>query len=381
MLKYHIKKEVMNLNRKVTFKETIELFIINTIYDIKNETEIPRINFVFKEEAYKLFYDIMNDPFVLNKGWTPNIKKENIEFLKNNIDYNYPTIFIKDHIKFFSYLTDITNSSIKIHKEYNIDNNSRNHLLNILKRIWLRMSPNDFNNIENFLHQQLIFTQTDIFNNYKFHDKTEHIITKYKDFKVSITNSLNKTWDESTKCISFKILKENNSHSLPNIYYDIKNDTCYIYAIQNNRNAKKIPTINKEIYKEYRGNSQPNKVYALKLFIKLLKDNNIKRIKVPTLQVLNYDYHKLLSIQEKETFKKLWPEYSLDDLQLVKDNEKDRDLIWFRNVINKEDTISKIKTEDLIKLIYRIVEEDNDLYLTNDIDIDDTLDIKIKTLK
>ena len=369
------------MNRKVTFKETIELFITNTIYDINNETEIPKINFIFNENAYKLFYEIMNDPFFLNRGWTPNIKEKDIEFLKTNIDYNKPTIYIKDHIKFFSYLTEITNNSINLHKEYNIDIMSRNHLINILKRIWLRMSPNDINDVENFLYKQLLFTKTDLFKEYKFNKINKRIIDNYKNNKIIIENKLNHTWDESTKCMSFEILNGTNSHSLPNIYYDTFNDTCYIYAIQNNRKPNRIPEINKEIYKEFRGDGQPNKVYSLKLFIKLLKEKNIKTIKIPTLQVLNYDYHKILSNHELVSFNKMWPEFSLNDLSNIDDKELEMELIWFNNVINNEDTISKIKTEDLIKLIYRIVNEDKELILTNDIDISDTLNIKIKKLQ
>ena len=70
------------LNREVTFKETIELFLTTTIYDIVNEVEIPRINFIFNENAYNLFYEVMKKPFKLKNGWTPNIKKEDIIFLK-----------------------------------------------------------------------------------------------------------------------------------------------------------------------------------------------------------------------------------------------------------------------------------------------------------
>lgn len=370
------------MNKKVTFKETVELFLTNTIYELSNKSEIPKINFIFNEEAYKTFYEIMNNPFKIDNGYKPNIKEKDINYLKAFNDSNYPTIYVKDHIKFFTYLTNITNYSIELHQKYNKSKPARTQLIQILKRIWLRMSPNDFHNIEEFLYKQLEFVKTDIFEDYKFKNfNKRHIINNFNNYEVIAENSLNNTWDESTKCMSFRILTEYNLHTLPNIYYDTINDTCYIYAIQNDRNPNKIAELDKLIYKKYRGNSQPNKVYALKLFINLLKEKGIKTIKVPTLQVLNYGYHEILSKNESERFKKLWPKYLINNLTNWEEIEYKNDLKWYNHIVDKEDTISKIKTEDLIYLIYRIVNEDDTLLITNDIDISDTLEIKIKTLK
>jgi len=365
------------MNRKITFKETVELFINTIIYDIVNESEIPRINFIFNNDAYDLFYEVMKNPFKLDRGWTPDIKEEDIISLKNSINYNYSTIYVKDHIKFFTYLTEITNSNINQHNKYNLDKISRQYLLYTLKRIWLRMGPNDLNNIEDFLYRQLLFSRTDIFEEYKFRKNNYHIINNYHNYKVIAVNSLNNTWDESTKCMSFEILTDSNYHNLPNIYYDTIYDTCYIYALQNERKANKIKDIDKLLYKEFRGNSQPNKVYALKLFINMLKEKGIKTIKVPTLQILDYDYHKILSKKEKENFDRLWSNVSLKNLSIYEKEQYESDLLWYSHIVDKEDTISKIKTEDLINLIYKIVNEDKELELLNDIDISDTLDIKI----
>jgi len=368
------------MNREISFKETVELFINTIIYDIVNEVEIPRINFIFNENAYDLFYEVMKKPFKLKKGWTPDIKEEDIFFLKNIIDYNYPSIFIKDHIKFFSLLTNITNNLIKSYNKHNQNKISRSLLMNIMRRIWLRMGVDDFNNVEMFLEKQLEFVKTDFFEEYNFNVNKTHTIDTFHNYKVKIFNSLNNTWDESNKCISFLITNNEENHELPNIYYDIINKTCYIYAVQNSRNAHKSLIINKMIYKEYRGSCQPNKVYALKLFIKLLKEKEIKNIKIPTLQVLNYHYHELLSIKEKENFPEKWNK----EIEKLTNEELYYyyiDKNWYNHIVDKEDKISKLKTEDFINLIYKIIDEDNDLYLTNDIDISDTLDIKIKSLK
>jgi hypothetical protein len=104
---------VKKLNKIITLKETIELFLTRVIYDISNNNEIPKINFLFNEEAYNLFNHIKDNPLKIGTGWKPNINESDIIFLKNSINPDYPTIYIKDHIKFFTYLTEIANASIK----------------------------------------------------------------------------------------------------------------------------------------------------------------------------------------------------------------------------------------------------------------------------
>ncbi|MBQ3021456.1 MAG: hypothetical protein IJD92_04470 [Bacilli bacterium] len=369
------------MNRKVTFKETVELFINRTIYEIYNETEVPRFNIIFNKEAYELFYEVMNNPFELENGWTPSIKKEDIEFLHKLKNNDCPTLYVKNHLEFFTYLTEITNNLINIYTNYNKNNNPRQILNLVLKTIWLRMGPNDFNEVEKFLKRQASFSKTDLFIEYKFNRFNEHIIDNFYNHKVIVVNSLNSVWDESTKHMSFKILTDYNIHVLPNIYYDTYNDTCYIYAIQNDRNGNKIEEIDKLIYKKYRGNGQPNKIYALKLFINILKEKGIKKIKIPTIQVLNYKLHEIISKKEKESFNKIWRKEILDELNHWEEYEYNIALNWYNHVVDKENIISKIKTEDFINVIYRIIKEDNQLELLNDIDITDTLEIKIKTLK
>jgi hypothetical protein len=72
-VKITFQKEGIIMNRKITFKETVELFINTIIYDIVNEIETPRINFIFNDEAYNLFYKVMKNPFKLDKGIPYNV--------------------------------------------------------------------------------------------------------------------------------------------------------------------------------------------------------------------------------------------------------------------------------------------------------------------
>ena len=52
--------------------------------------------------------------------------------------------------------------------------------------------------------------------------------------------------------------------------------------------------------------------------------------------------------------------------------------IWYNNIVDKQDLISKNKTENLINLFYRMTEHITDLEIRNDINVQgDYLDIRI----
>lgn len=373
-------------NNKVEFKEVIELFINNTIYELERETEIPRINIIFKEDAFDLFYNVMNNPFQMENAWTPDIKEKDIKFLKNQYYKDCPTIYVKDHIYFFKCLTDIINQNINLYQKYNDYRSARAYAIKFLRRIWLRLGPNDFNNIENFLKNQLNFVTIDIFEDLKL----ETNIDDFYGFNVTAKNTVGYSWDEAPLKMEFKIYDENNKeyHSLPHIYYGIENDTCYIYAIQNDRDRHNISKINRLLYKLNKDienpNVHPSMVYSITLFIDLLQKYGINQIKIPTLQVLSYRYHEILSEYEKNNFHKQWNDNFFSSLKFCDEYEKKYKLRnyrfakdWYNHVVDKQDTISKLKTENLINLIYRILERDNSLKLISDIDIDDCLIVKI----
>lgn len=371
---------------KVDFKEIVELFVISTIYDLKNEIETPKINIVFKEEAFNLFYEVMNNPHILEDAWSPNIEEKDINLLRKQNDINCPTLYVKDHMIFFKYLTEIINKQVILYDQYNEYSSARALALKLMRRIWLRLGVDDFNNVERFLQKQLEFVQNDIFNDYK----DETIIGNFYGCNVTAKSVINYSYDEAPLGMKFKIYDENNQtyHTLPHVFYGIENDTCYIYAVQNERFVEKISKIERLLYKLNKGienpNIHPSKVYTMILFIKLLRKKGINKIKIPTLQVLSYRYHELLSIKEKNDFSKKWNKQLFEDLkysseshQKYKLKEYKRAKIWYEHVVDKEDTISRLKTEELINLMYRVICQDESLTLINDIDISDTLIIKL----
>ena len=277
MVEYWLIRGDLVRENKVEFKEVVELFANKAIYDLMNESETPKINIVFKNDAFNLFYEVMHNPHQIENAWTPDISEKDIDLLRNQNDKNCPTIYVKDHIKFFKYLTDIINNNVVLHDKYNDYRSARAFTIKFLRRIWLRMGPNDFNNVEEFLERQLEFVKNDIFYNFK----NELVIHDFYNYNVTAKSTTTYSWDEASLEIKFKIYDQDNTsyHSLPHVYYGIENDTCYIYAIQNDREQHKIQKIERLLYKLNKGilkpNIHPSMVYSISLFINLLKEYGI----------------------------------------------------------------------------------------------------------
>ena len=104
----------------IDFKELIELFILRTLPCIKNEKEIPNINFIFDTNSIELFNYVMKHPFRKKDVWTEDISTADLEITKevNNMNPNSNTIIIDDGVLFFDYLVSIVNEHLKLFKEY-----------------------------------------------------------------------------------------------------------------------------------------------------------------------------------------------------------------------------------------------------------------------
>lgn len=407
----------MKKDNIVELKETVERFLIDTLPYIRGNYEVPQFNMVFPKEVFSLFEDITKSSSEQKTTWKPYLYQESINQLKQMSQFNneLPTIIVHNSSLFFKYLTDITNSLVALYQKYHIDSSTRELHIQVLRRIWLRMGPDDFNQVEIFLERQLTFLQNNILDNYQ----KETTIGNYCGYDVKAAVRLNETYDESTRCMQLKVYdKENNYHSLANIYYDISNDgtqnICYIYAIQNDRKRNKIPKVERCLYKINKGvldeetkeyldyknqlnpyypenisDVQPNQIVSLIYFLKILNQNNISKIKVPILQVLSYDYHIILSNQMKIDFPKTWTPEAIEDLKTATGDRKQwleetylYDKEWYEHIVDKEDLISKNKSETLIRIIRRASFHNPGIEICNEPFLQgDYLDIKLNKKK
>lgn len=362
----------------IEFREVVELFLNISFRQIKSEIETPNINFKFAEDGFALFKDIVAKPFIKEGFWTPNATQSDIDFILSHSDDDVPTIYINDSIKFFEYLTNIINSLIELNAQYDFTLSARNSAMNVLRRIWLRMGIEDLTNIEAFLENQLQFTRNRLLDTHS----TEKIYSSDSS-EIFMKSEVNPTWDETTRSMIFTIKRNDSTYELPHILYDIDDEgICYIYAVQSSK-SKKDKKIERELYKLNKDienpNVHPSKVCAMILFINELKKKGISKIRTPSMQVLSYRYHELLSEQAKEALEKAKTELeNFPDDKGVRINYEHAKQ-WYDVTYEKQDKINYLKTEELINLAYRITEHDPSIEIINEVNVQgDYLGIRVK---
>lgn len=365
----------------VTYKEVVELFIAIIYPQIKSESETPKFNIVFKEDAFGYFEEVKNNPFKKKDAFTFNIRDENINLLR--IYDDSPTIYIKDFELFFTLLTDIINNMVLLYNDYFIDTkDARMMAVNVLRRIWLKMGITDFNDVELFLAKQLEFVKSRMFTDLKLREHVGNL----DYFDVYAEDLLNTTFDESTRALAFTLENNSGRHTLPRIYYDIakenNEDVCYVYAIQNKGKVLFNKDIQRKLYKLNAGvhnlGVHPNQVMALISFLKLLESRGIAKINVSTQQIFSYHYHELLSDKTKKGFEKKWNEGKFQYIKSLPLKEQERywneyefDKKWYEHIVDKADDIEQRKTEKLFEIFYRVMEHLPDWEFKNDLDVQD----------
>ena len=359
--------------KTITFDELVEIFLSTSIHEINIEEEIPSINFNFKKDGFELFKKIVNNPI----SSLHCAHQEDINFLKNNCNKDCLSIEINDSFIFFKYLTDIVNETIKLFNEYDNSVNARETTVYLLRRIWLRMGINDVSNINYFLENQLQFIRNRIFDCHKL-----EIVNNIDGYSIYMKTKANELWDETTRSMVFSIENGEIIYELPHVLYDISNDgVCYIYGVQNHQ-GEKNKHIERKLYQLNKGidnpNVHPSKVYAMLLFINELKKKGISNIIVPSMQVLSYRYHELLSNESKKNYEEIIRQCDDNPNDIYLKNRVKYLYNWYTHVYQKQDKISYLKTEELINLMYRITEHDSNIEILNEVNIQgDSMIIKL----
>ena len=235
-----------------------------------------------------------------------DLMKARIQFniVDDVISNDMPNLYIKHNSSFNKLLYEYINIALQL---YNLENNY-NNIKKILSFLFVNITNNEMNWEKNTTLGNLKY-EVDI---QSFQQETPYC------FKSYFYNGVSK-------------------FALPRISFGISNGICYIYAIQNKDNKintdsnynfevkEKLKTINSGISK-YR-NITPSFVVALALFMSVLKENNITRIKVVTplpirqknrefssqMKIKFYSMRADITEEEVELFKKEVEEKRLND--------------------------------------------------------------------
>lgn len=398
--------------------EMLNFFCFRLLKECSDETsDMSYIKFIFNDSDYDKIIMYLEKIKSRGQAFTINIKtnfsnrfvsfgeiERVIELVKkskddyiDNYNENINYIRITDLKEFLQLLNEIVRK---------FDENARFNNFNataLLRSIWLRMGTNDINNVNNFLKRQLEFIKND----YLF-STNETTFKEINGICISYLNHGNEDWFETNRHIKVFLKREVGKtfsqflgttikyeyYTLPVIHCAfIKENneaSCYVYGIQNLKNTKKDEVINALIHDEKKRlrnkNVSPDFIIALKIFIDLLKEKGITTIKVPLLQVFNYDFHQSLGEKYHRKMASYSPE-QIKDLEWL--NATDYAIEEYENTkrqyaryYNKEDIISSNKTERLINTFYLVSEMyDNIDIVTESFIEEDNIICKIKYQK
>lgn len=373
-----------------TYENVSREFVIDNLEKLLFSDELPNFRFDFREkEAIEFIENIIKeyvDGFK-NTDYKEKIEQKYdkiLEKIKQKTEGNTqePVMVVSDHKKFFEYLRQVYEKDIELFfQRTDFSGFNRYEKNNFFELIWLRATPNDFNNPEEFLKKQAEMIQDTTFEKY---DEETYLgkLECLNNHIICIKNGMARTCDENFRQIEITIYDKehyNNKelfnrphYTLPVIRYGIyekdNRKICSIgsiqdksYEIGNEKNIKKKMDrekyrVNKDISKEDTSKVEPKNVIALSIFINLLHREGITDIEVPSMYVLDHEYHRkrnkyLLRKFKQEWTKDLWGREKRE--KYPEDYKKAFQL--FLKTFRKQDLISEIKTERLLLTARRLL--------------------------
>lgn len=375
---------------KPTFENVTREFITDTLYKILFSDEFPNFKFDFREDEAIEFIEktLQNyrDGFK-DESLVQELKEKHKKILqqikdKQNDNTTQPVMIVNDYREFFELLRQFYERDIELYfLRTQMSGFAVYEKNNCFEQIWLRATPDDFNNSEEFLKRQVEMIRDRTFEKY---DKETYLgkLDFLDNNVICIKNEIARTWDENSREIVIKIYDKkyyNNTQlfirphcTLPVIRYGIYEKdgkkVCSIGSIQNRVNSladkeiydkqevnrkveRKKYKVNSEVPKEYTDKVEPKSILALSLFIDILNKEGITNIEIPSMYVLDYEYHEKMSKKLLENFNKEWTEERIKKSPLLYKEESN----YLKHTYNKQDLISEIKTEGMIRKFERVL--------------------------
>lgn len=364
---------------KPTFENVAREFITEALPNILFGEKLPNFRFEFREtEAIDFIEEVLKD-YTHEYDFYKEKSQRVLKIIKAKCEENAttPVMVVKDYKEFFELLRKFYERHIELYF-LRTKNSSfyRYEKDNCFEQIWLRATPDDFNNAEEFLRRQVMMSNDRTFE--KYDEETYLGLMHFLNNNVlCVKNGIARIWDENSREIQLKVYNReryNNSKScykphytFPVIRYGIYERNgrkiCRIGSIQNKNDTYYEENdlekqVNRRKYKANEGVSEedtyqvePKNILALSIFISLLHKQGITEIEVPSLYVLDYEYHRKRNKTILSEFKKDWPE----DLIEKYPEQYKRAYYYFQRSYGKEDLVSEIKTERLLLTFRRLL--------------------------
>lgn len=388
---------------KPTYENVSKFFILTSMNEIVFNKQLANFYIEFKEKEAIDFIEKelnseikkFNNKYLSDYG---EILKKRYNKLLNRIkkgcvnNAKKPVMIVRDYKSFFSLLTDGYGQIVENYfKECEcLDKTTWGNyitipayvLSNYCQYIWQRMKPEDFNDPEKFLEKQNQMLKDNVLARYD----RETCLGSIQSLDANILcvkNIFGESCDECNKQLEItiydkKYYDEEDSFNKPKcvlplirygVYEKDGKKICYIGSIQRRiENLKdeeysKQTNINKTINrKKFKVNDEvpidniekvePMNVLALSIFIDIMNKEGITDFEIPSLYVLDYEFHEKRSKEIGEEFKKNWDKKEVQEKNM---NAYLQALEYKKRNYQKEDIISEIKTERIIKNFERML--------------------------
>ena len=333
-----------------------------------------------------VFYDeIINEAstgrvdcfFMMNLLFSTYLKEENktIEGKKDDDGrYLIPTLVIKNKENFNKLLTEylvLAKSKYDLTKYYEAlefdDIENPEHIINklILTTLWANATYDDFNWSEEFLRKQILFLKDNTFSEYN-----EPTIIGYSEMLggyLEIENIPEPILNETPTSLKISLIepKTNERYTFPLVRYGIKDDKCYIYAVQKNKkfdvdnNFKK--KVNRRLFKIGENFDTKNDTYenykegnlkdvsasfvvASNIVLGLLSSKGINDIVVPSILIERWNAKEknIVLRSKKEEKPKEYIETNKDEHNGIQSNLTEKLLRTFLRIISHNNTFEVI---------------------------------------
>lgn len=330
----------------------------------------------------RVFYDeIINEAstgrvdcfFMMNLLFSTYLKEENktIEAKKDDDGrYLIPTLVIKNKENFNKLLTEyltLARTKYDLTKYYEAlefsDIKNHEQVINklILTILWANATYDDFSDSEEFLRKQISFLKDNTFSEYN-----EPTIIGYSEMLggyVEIENISEPILNETPNSLKISLVEPetNEKYTFPLVRYGIKDDKCYIYAVQKNKkfdidnNFKK--KVNRKLFKIGENFDTKNDTYenykegnlkdvsasfvvASNIALGLLSSKGINDIVVPSILIERWNAKEknIIVRSGREENKEEYIETNKDEHNEIQRNLTEKLLRTFLRIISHNNT-------------------------------------------
>jgi len=239
---------------------------------------------------------------------------------------NLAELVIKDEDSFFELLEEYINLELEMKRKIpNFLDKNRSSIKWIMSYLFVNATTEDFLNPEDLIRRRINYLKD---NTFKYLENGVEIeITSLQNSNLKIKNSSAPVTMETPYMLELSlnniINSEKVSYNLPTIYYGISNGICYIYAVKmpefkketSPNEDKYIKRIKRLLYKLNAGVPEkeklleeeenitdvtPSFVLALNIFMTLLKNESITKVKVVPYLPVRYT-SRMLMAEEKNS--------------------------------------------------------------------------------